>query len=121
MPLKEFVLLAFLVLTGCSDVQPVLSFGNIHSGVTAIEKLGCGACHNVPGVSWPKSHVGPPLYNYGNRNFIAGVIPNTADNLAAFIQHATQFVPEGAMPPIAMTEQQATDIASYLLSLQDES
>lgn len=120
LPLKQPLLLAVLVLAGCSDMDPVLSGGDVELGASAINVLGCGACHDVPGISWPKSNVGPPLHNYGNRTFIAGVIPNTSENLTAFIQNATQFVPEGAMPPIAMTEQQAAEIASYLLSLREE-
>lgn len=89
-------------------------------GVDAVVALGCGACHDVPGVAWPKSNVGPPLLAWGTRGLIAGVIPNTAENLAAFIQNATAVVPTGAMPPIAMTDRQAADIAAYLLSLKEE-
>jgi cytochrome c1 len=118
--LKHFLLLAFLSLAGCSDAQPGVQNDKSYPGLTAIETLGCGACHHIPGISWPRSNVGPPLHDYGNRRFIAGVTQNTQANLAAFVRNATQFVPYGAMPPIDMTDQQAADIASYLLSLQDE-
>jgi cytochrome c1 len=118
--LKHLSPLALFCLAGCTDVKPDAPVGNYHAGVTAINTLGCGACHDIPGISWPKSNVGPPLHDYGSRSLIAGVARNTADNLAVFVRNATQFVPEGAMPPIDMTDQQAADIASYLLSLQDE-
>jgi Cytochrome c len=120
LPLKHPLLFAVLLLAGCSDEQPVPLNGTVELGVAAINTLGCGACHDVPGISWPKTNVGPPLHNYGNQTFIAGVVPNTPENLNAFIQNAIQFVPEGAMPPIAMTEQQAAEIASFLLSLREE-
>lgn len=118
--LRQPVLLMFLALSGCSETQSDSQTARGVVGLTAIQQLGCGACHDVPGVAWPKSNVGPTLENYGKRSLIVGIIPNTPDNLAAFVQNASRFVPEGAMPPIAMTQQQAADIASYLLSLQDE-
>jgi mono/diheme cytochrome c family protein len=118
--LKSPILFTLVLLTACSEseVDKQNASGNI--GRVAVNELGCGACHEIPGISWPKSKVGPPLENYGNRNLIAGVIPNTTENLAVFLQNAPRFVPEGGMPPIAMTEQQAADIASYLLSLRVE-
>lgn len=90
----------------------------MHTGIEAIEELGCGACHVIPGIAWPKSDVGPSLHGFGGRNFIAGVLPNNSKNLAAFIQNATTYVPDGAMPPIYMTKQQAIDISAYLHSLR---
>lgn len=103
------------LVSGCVE-RPVE--GETHTGIAAINDLGCGACHVIPGVTWPKSDVGPGLDGFGGRNFIAGVLPNTPKNLAAFIQNAVFYVPEGAMPPIAMTRQQAVDISAYLHSLQ---
>jgi cytochrome c551/c552 len=118
--LRHFVLFTALLVPGCSYPENGNPTTSAQTGITAIKQLGCGACHDIPGVSWPRSHVGPSLENFGDRNLIAGVFPNTPDNLAVFVQNATRFVPDGAMPPIAMTSQQAEDIALYLLSLQDE-
>ena len=93
--------------------------GQAQSGRAAMSELGCGACHAIPGIAWPKGRVGPPLADFGSRALIAGKLPNTAENLAAFVRDATRHVPDGAMPPIAMTEAQARDIAMHLLSLND--
>lgn len=87
-------------------------------GVIAMEDLGCGVCHVIPGIIWPQSNVGPPLNGFGKGNFVAGVLRKDIANVAAFVRNATAYVANGAMPPITMTEQQAADIAAYLLSLE---
>ncbi len=116
------LILALLLIAGCTEVSNNQNSADdnsgSYSGLVAIEALGCGACHRIPGISWPQSDVGPALNHYGDRGFIAGVMPNTAQNLAAFIQNSTRYIPNGAMPPIPMTESQAADISAYLLSLQ---
>jgi cytochrome c553 len=33
-------------------------------GKAAAARLGCGACHDMPGVDWPKGRVGPPLAGF---------------------------------------------------------
>jgi mono/diheme cytochrome c family protein len=118
--LRHLVLIALPLLAACSESQNYGATVSNQTGITAIKQLGCGACHAIPGVMWPKSQVGPSLENFGDRNLIAGVVPNTPENLSAFVVNATRFVPEGGMPPIAMSAQQAADIASYLLSLKNE-
>ncbi len=114
------LLLAMLAIAGCSDGQTSGVARRGDTGLIALEDLGCGVCHVIPGVSWPQSHVGPSLVGFGNRAFVAGVLPNNRDTVASFIQNATAYVDKGAMPPIIMTRQQARDIADYLLTLQTE-
>lgn len=114
------LLLALLASSGCSDDQTSGAARSGDTGLLAIEDLGCGVCHVIPGVSWPQSNVGPSLVGFGNRAFVAGVVPNNRDNVASFIQNATTYVDKGAMPPIKMTGQQASDIADYLRTLQTE-
>jgi cytochrome c1 len=101
-------------LTACSDA------GMYESGRRALADLGCGSCHVIPGIDWPRAHVGPPLTGFGERAVIAGKLPNTPENLASFVRNATATVPEGAMPSIEMTDQQARDIAQYLLALRED-
>jgi cytochrome c1 len=101
--------LGLLALAGC---------GEDPSGVTAVEDLGCASCHVIPGVAWPRGTVGPSLEAFGDRHFIAGKLVNEPGNLKAFIRDATTFVPDGAMPPIVMTDAQAEDIARYLSRLR---
>lgn len=91
----------------------------IARGQAAAERLGCGTCHDMPGVTWPKGRVGPSLDGFGGRSLIAGRLPNDAPILADFLRDAPALVPGTAMPPIAMTEAEAGDIAAWLQSLRD--
>lgn len=79
--------------------------------------FGCGACHVIPGVRGARGQVAAPLEAFSRRHFIAGKIPNNADNLTAWIRDPQQVDPGTAMPNLGVSEQQARDIAAYLLSL----
>ena len=101
--------LGLLVLAGCWEDS---------SGIAAIEDLGCASCHVIPGVAWPQGTVGPSLDGFGDRHFIAGKLVNEPGNLGVFVRDATAIVPGGAMPPIAMSDAQASAIVGYLSTLQ---
>ncbi|HMO74847.1 MAG TPA: c-type cytochrome [Sphingopyxis sp.] len=88
-------------------------------GRAAAERLGCGACHAMPGIDWPKGTVGPPLAGFGDRALIAGRFRNDAAVLAGFVRDAPALVPGTAMPPVAMTDDEARDIAAWLQSLRE--
>jgi cytochrome c1 len=93
-----------------------LTGGNVEKGRRAIDIYGCGACHTIPGVRTARGLVGPPLDGFGERIYIAGTLPNTADNLAAWISHPTRVNPQTAMPETGITEPQARDVAAFLYS-----
>jgi cytochrome c1 len=69
----------------------------------------------VPGA---RGLVGPPLDGVGNRQFIAGELPNTPENLMRWIQHPRQVEPHTLMPEMGVTEQDSRDIAAYLYTLR---
>ncbi len=87
-------------------------------GKDAIVEAGCASCHAIPGISWPRGRVGPPLDDFGDRALIAGRFPNRPDILAAFLRDAPALVPESAMPPMPLTEGEARDAAAYLATLR---
>lgn len=89
-------------------------------GLTIIERVGCAACHEIPGVSWPQGRTGPSLAHFDDIGPIAGALPNTHENLAAFVRNAPRAKPGSPMPPMPITEQEARDVASYLYGLDDE-
>lgn len=120
---RSLVAAGLLALCACdSGAPPVrgIAGGNAQDGQLAIEALGCAICHIIPGVAWPRGNVGPSLAGFAERNLIAGVVVNRPDTVAAFVRNATAVLPRGAMPPIAMTDQQARDIAAYLGTLRSE-
>ncbi len=84
-------------------------------GLAAIERAGCAACHRIAGVDWPQGRLGPSLLDYDDAGLIAGTLPNTPANLAAFVRNAPAAKPGSTMPPMPITPAEARDIAVYLL------
>lgn len=83
-------------------------------GERAIAKAGCGSCHTIEGVAWPRGKTASELRNFEGRALIAGKLPNRPDVLAAFIRDAPAMLPGTAMPAMPVTEQEARDIAKFL-------
>lgn len=105
---------------GASPIEAPLAEGAaIERGKAAAERLGCGACHDMPGVDWPKGRTGPSLAGFGDRALIAGSLPNRTTHLAEFIRDAPALVPESGMPTVPMHDAEAGDIAAWLSSLRD--
>ncbi len=92
--------------------------GDAKRGVQLIKTLGCAACHTVPGVPGANGNVGPPLTRFGDRVFIAGMLPNTPPNLVRWIRDPQGVIPGNAMPTMRVTEAEARDIAAYLYTLR---
>lgn len=111
-----------VVLTGCdSDARTALwQVADAHprQGPALMQKYGCGACHSVPGVRGARGNVGPPLGNFGNRLYVAGMLRNNPDNLVKWIRTPQSVVPGNVMPDLGVSEQDARDIAAYLYTLR---
>jgi zinc transporter ZupT len=54
----------------------------------------------------------------GTRGFIAGVLPNTPQNMVRWLRHPQAVSPKSAMPDLGVTEPDARDIAAYLSTLR---
>lgn len=85
-------------------------------GQIAMERVGCGACHFIPGV-WPEGRVGPSLERFATHGLIAGRLPNRPDVLAGFVRNAPHWLPGAAMPAMPLTDEEARDVAAYLYTL----
>jgi cytochrome c1 len=92
--------------------------GDARRGHNLVAEVGCGGCHTIPGVRNARGNVGPPLIAFGDRRFIAGMLPNDPANLLRWIQHPQSVVPGNAMPEMNISEAQARDIAAYLYTLR---
>lgn len=111
--------LAFpLAACGNSGATPVATGGNAHRGAKLIASIGCGSCHSIPGIADAVGKVGPPLDNIGARTIIAGKLPNTPENMIAWVESPQSIVPGNAMPNMGLTEAQARDVAAYLYTLR---
>ena len=92
--------------------------GKPNRGAALILEKGCGACHNIPGISNADGVVGPPLDHMGRRVFVAGMLHNTPENLAAWILDPQRIVPGNAMPSVGLSALEAMDVAAYLETLR---
>lgn len=87
-------------------------------GKTAIHQYACVTCHAIPGIVGSNAPVEPPLAGIGTRPFIAGVLPNTPDTMIQWLRSPQSISPQNAMPNLGVTEQDAADIAAYLVTLK---
>ena len=87
-------------------------------GERAINQYGCVTCHAIPGIVGPNAPVGPPLAGVGSRAMLAGVLPNTFENMVLWLRAPQKAAPLTAMPDLGVTERDARDIAAYLAGLK---
>lgn len=92
--------------------------GDPVAGRLAMEKLQCGACHEIPGIGSARGRVGPPLEKFARRVYIAGKFPQDPATLARWITDAPSLSPGTAMPAIPMSADEARNMASYLYTLE---
>ncbi len=92
--------------------------GDAERGRTWLASYGCGSCHAIPGVVGARSMVGPPLTNFGLRQYIAGQLVNTPENLVRWIADPQSIEPGTVMPDLGVTPQVALDMAAYLYTIR---
>jgi len=113
--------LVCVVVTACTRVPPPpppeAGSGLPDRGAPLIERYGCGSCHTVPGIDRANGLVGPPLTRFGARSYVAGELPNNAENLRRWIEDPQAVEPGTAMPDLGVGPIDAQDIAAYLLTL----
>ena len=91
---------------------------SLQRGQRLLTQYQCGSCHAIPGIAAARGLQGPTLEAFGRRSYIAGRIPNRADNLARWIAQPSALVPDTTMPAMGASPQQARDMAAYLGSLK---
>jgi cytochrome c2 len=91
--------------------------GDSDRGKLAMRRYGCGTCHTIPGVRGANGQVGPPLEGIATRAYVAGVLPNTPDQMIRWIQHPQAVDSRKAMPEMGVSDSDARDIAAYLYTL----
>jgi cytochrome c len=113
-----------LLSSACAGVNGVPEPGHapensVAQGRLLIASYGCGSCHTIPNVPGADSKVGPPLNDFYQRAYIAGHLPNTLNNLIAWIQNPQRIEPGTAMPNLGVSESDASNIAAYLYHQPD--
>jgi cytochrome c len=121
---KAATLLApiLVLMTACSNQDRMPTSLNVGDapgrGMIAIERYGCGSCHTIPFVRDADSLVGPPLERIAARAYIAGVLENTPENMARWIQDPPGVDHLTAMPNLRVSEADARDISAFLSTLR---
>jgi putative membrane protein len=114
--------LALLLLGGCRQrparVDGSMVGGDAERGRATMRAYGCTSCHAVPTMVGDNPSVGPSLEGFGGRAYIAGVLPNTPENLLRWIQDPPGVDSLTAMPNLGVTSRDALDIAEYLYTLR---
>ena len=120
--LRAALLSLLLVACAANNTTPVMQVegGDPYRGAQAIQRNGCHSCHRIPGIRGTNSYVGPPLNAWSERQYIAGNLQNSPDNLISWIMNPQAIEPGTAMPNMNIDEQEARDIAAYLYTLQAE-
>lgn len=121
--LASWAAVAAVALAACGGGQQVTPpgyqvAGDPELGRSALVDYGCIACHTVPGVTANQTAVGPPLAGFAQRRVIAGRLPNTPANLAAWIRDPQAIDPGNVMPDLGVTAEDAEHIAAYLYTLR---
>lgn len=96
------------------EAEPEADIALAERGEEAIVEYGCLSCHAVSGLPGPQGDVGPPLDGIAERRAIAGQLPNTTENLAAWIESPQEIDPGNVMPDVGVTEEDARAIAEFL-------
>lgn len=122
-PRRALCLAALVTATaGCThgeaDAAALTHGGNAARGKELIRAYGCGSCHSIPRVPGAEAIVGPNLQGIGARAYIAGVLPNTPENMIRWIMDPPSVDDKTAMPNLHVAATQARDIAAYLYTLQ---
>ena len=116
-------LMALLIgLSSCNQslerTAAAITGGDPGRGKEELRQYGCVSCHTIPGIRGANALVGPSLEQIASRMYIAGVLPNTPENMLRWLQNPPAVDPLTAMPNVGATEADARDMASYLYTLR---
>jgi cytochrome c len=100
------------------SVAALTGGGNAERGRDLVAAKGCISCHVIPGVRGADGNVGPSLDRIATRIYIAGVRPNTPENMIRWINDPPAVDPLTAMPDLHLNDADIRDIAAFLYTLR---
>ena len=91
----------------------------VAQGRQLVVQYGCTVCHAIPTVEGNHGALGPSLAGVASRPAISyGVVKNTPENLAQYVQNPASLNPQSSMPPIGLSDADADAVAAFLLTLK---
>ncbi len=132
LPRGAFIALVLLLIAGAvgytgyaygdmrerEQLAEAMTGGDLHRAEDHIIRYGCAGCHTIPGISRANGLVGPRLNSISRRVYVAGMLPNSPDNLIRWIANPREVNPRTAMPVTGISREEARDVAAYLYSLR---
>ncbi len=98
--------------------QPAVSDPTVAAGAALFISKTCFACHTIRGTI-AAGKIGPDLTHLMSRQTIAsGALPNTRENLRAWIQNPNASKPGSLMPVLDLNGQELDQITAYLMTLR---
>lgn len=92
------------------------AFTSAERGDVLLRQYACHSCHRIQGVTGPNTYVGPALIDWSRRKYIAGILPNTRENLVKWIQNPQAVDSKSLMPNLGVPPAHAREMAIYLLA-----
>ena len=87
-------------------------------GRNVFQHTACISCHTVAGTV-ATGTFGPDLTHLASRDTIAsGSVPNTPENLRAFVDNPAHFKPGVLMPPMHLSQHDLDAVTAYLMTLK---
>jgi cytochrome c oxidase subunit 2 len=99
------------------EAMPAVNDSRMHAGKAAFLSQSCVNCHRVRGTT-AQGTFGPDLTHLMNRKALAsGMIPNTPENLRAWVADPQKTKPGCLMPAFGLSDHDRNQIVDYLLTL----
>ena len=98
--------------------RPAVEDPSAAEGQAVFQHNACISCHTVGG-SVATGRFGPDLTHVASRDTIAsGAVPNTPENVRAFVKDPANFKPGALMPPMHLNDHDLDAVTAYLMSLK---
>jgi mono/diheme cytochrome c family protein len=98
--------------------EPLGDGADANEGEVLLRQYACHSCHTIEGVVGPRIDVGPPLVDWAQRGYIAGVLANTPENLARWIADPQEISPKTLMPDLDVPPAHARAMTAFLFAQQ---
>jgi cytochrome c oxidase subunit 2 len=98
--------------------EPAREQGDVALGRRVFQRTACVNCHAVSGTA-ATGRFGPDLTHLMSRDTIgSGIVPNTVENLRAWIKNPESLKPGSRMPSMQLTGPELDSVTAYLATLR---